>query len=340
MLRHLEYFTNDYSFKRAHMLIKKLLSMMVAVAATTTGLTAFAQDAYPNKPVKLIVPFPPGQATDIVGRLLADGLTKEWGQQVIVDNRGNTIVGMLAGKTAPADGYTITFGTSGTLGVNPSLYSKLPYSPKDFEMVNGVFIVPLMIVAHPSFPYNTATELIAAAKKEPNKINIGYAGTGTSQHLTGELFKSSANIEMTGVNYKGSGPAMTDLLGGQIPVLVDSLASALPHVKAGKIKAIAMTSAQRVPQLPDVPTVAEAGLPGFDGSGWGGLVVPAGTPPAIVAKISADVQKLLRDPEFQEKIIARGAIPDPRGAKDWSAFVDAEVVKWGDVIKKANLKAD
>jgi tripartite-type tricarboxylate transporter receptor subunit TctC len=317
-----------------------LLTIAIAMIASSTSFQSLAQGAYPNKPVKLIVPFPPGQATDIVGRLLADGLTKEWGQPVVVENKGNTIVGMLDGKKAPADGYTITFGTSGTLGVNPSLYSKLQYGPKDFVMVNGVFIVPLMIVAHPSFPYNNVKELIAAAKKEPNKFNIGYAGTGTSQHLTGELFKSSANVEMTGVNYKGSGPAMTDLLGGQIPLLVDSLASALPQVKAGKIKALAMTSAQRVPQLPDVPTVAEAGLPGFDGSGWGGLVVPAGTPPAVVAKISADVQKLLRDPEFQQKIIDRGAIPDPRGAKEWSAFVDSEVIKWGDVIKKANLKAD
>jgi tripartite-type tricarboxylate transporter receptor subunit TctC len=322
------------------MFIKKLLTIAIAMIASSMSFQSFAQGAYPNKPVKLIVPFPPGQATDIVGRLLADGLTKEWGQPVIVENTGNTIVGMLDGKKAPADGYTITFGTSGTLGVNPSLYSKLQYGPKDFEMVNGVFIVPLMIVAHPSFPFNNVSELIAAAKKEPNKFNIGYAGTGTSQHLTGELFKSSAKVEMTGVNYKGSGPAMTDLLGGQIPLLVDSLASALPQVKAGKIKALAMTSAQRVPQLPDVPTVAEAGFPGFDGSGWGGLVVPAGTPPAVVAKISTDVQKLLRDPEFQQKIIDRGAIPDSRGAKEWSAFVDSEVIKWGDVIKKANLKAD
>ena len=322
------------------MFIKKLLTIAVAMIAGTTSLQSVAQGAYPNKPVKIIVPFPPGQATDIVGRLLADGLTKEWGQPVVVENKGNTIVGMLDGKKAPADGYTITFGTSGTLGVNPSLYSKLQYGPKDFEMVNGVFIVPLMIVAHPSFPYNNVTDLIAAAKKEPNKFNIGYAGTGTSQHLTGELFKSSAKVELTGVNYKGSGPAMTDLLGGQIPLLVDSLASALPQVKAGKIKALAMTSAQRVPQLPDVPTVAEAGLPGVDGCGWGGLVVPAGTPPAVVSKISADVQKLLRDPEFQQKIIARGAIPDPRGAKEWTAFVNSEVIKWGDVIKKANLKAD
>lgn len=322
------------------MLKKNILSLALAVFASVSTLPSQAQDVFPNKPVKLIVPFPPGQATDIVGRLLAEGLTKEWGQQVIVDNRSNTITGMLAGKAAPADGYTITFGTSGTLGVNPTLYTKLAYGPKDFEMVNGVFIVPLMIVAHPSFEYNTIPELIAAAKKNPDKFNIGYAGTGTSQHLTGELFKSSADVQLTGINYKGSGPAMIDLLGGQVPLLVDSLASALPHLKAGKIKALAMTSAQRVPQLPDVPTVAEAGFVGFDGSGWGGLVVPAGTPPAIVSKISADVQKVLNDPAFQERVIARGAIPDPRGSKEWTAFVNAEVIKWGDVIKKANLKAD
>ena len=320
--------------------LKKVGVIALSVLALS-GLPASAQETFPTKPVKLIVPFPPGQATDIIGRLVADGLTKEWGQQVVVENRGNTITGMLAGKAALPDGYTITFGTSGTLGVNPSLYSKLPYSPdKDFVMVNGVFIVPLMIVAHPSAPFNTVQELIAAAKKAPNQLNIGYAGTGTSQHLTGELFKFSAEIEFTGVNYKGSGPAMTDLLGGQIPLLVDSLASTLPHIKAGSIKALAMTSATRVPQLPDVPTVAESGISGFDGSGWAGLVAPAGTPPAIVAKISADVQKLLKDPEFEARIIARGAIPDPRGPKEWTEFVNAEIVKWAAVVKRANLNAE
>ena len=323
------------------MLLKKvLIATLTSLACLLTGV-AHAQTDYPTKPVKIIVPFPPGQATDIVARLLADGLTKLWGQQVIVDNRASTIAGMIAGKTAPNDGYTLTFGTSGSIGVNPSLYTKLPYDPqKDFVMVNGVFIVPLMIVAHPSSPFNTLGELIAEAKKNPNSLNIGYAGVGTSQHLTGELFKTTAGIDFTGVTYKGSGPAMADLLGGQITLSVDSLASALPQIKSGKIKALAMTSEKRVPQLPDVPTVAELGFPGFEGSGWGGLIAPAGTPPAIVAKISADVRKLVNDPDFQKRIIDRGAIPDPRDAKEWTAFVNAEIIKWGDVIKRANLKAD
>ena len=323
------------------MLLKKLLITALTGLACVVAGGVHAQGDYPNKPVKIIVPFPPGQATDIVARLLADGLTKVWGQQVIVDNRASTIAGMLAGKTAPNDGYTLTFGTSGSIGVNPSLYSKLPYDPqKDFVMVNGVFIVPLMIIAHPSSPFNTLGELIAGAKKDPNALNVGYAGVGTSQHLTGELFKSTAGIEFTGVTYKGSGPAMTDLLGGQITLSVDSLASALPQIKAGKIKALAMTSAQRVPQLPDVPTVAELGFPGFEGSGWGGLIAPAGTPPAIVAKISADVRKLVNDPDFQKRIIDRGAIPDPRDAQEWTKFVNAEIVKWAAVIKRANIKVD
>ena len=321
--------------------IRRSIQISLFLISSLFVVNSFTQTTYPNKPVKLIVPFPPGQATDIVARLVAEGLTKMWGQQVVVDNRGNMIPGMMAGRDSPADGYTITFGTSGTIGVNPSLYPKLPYDPpKDFIMVNGVFIVPLMIVAHPSVPYNNIKDLIDAAKKEPGKLNIGYAGTGTSQHLTGELFKTRAAIDVVGINYKGSGPAMTDLLGGQITLLVDSLASALPHIKSGKIKALAMTSAQRVPQLPDLPTVAEAGYPAFDGSGWGGFLVPKGTPTDIVDKISADVRQLLNDPAMRQKIIDRGAVPDTRGSKEWTEFINAEIVKWGEVIRRANLKGE
>jgi tripartite-type tricarboxylate transporter receptor subunit TctC len=325
------------------MFARYLAAIAMAAAFSAQALPAHAQGNYPAKPVRLIVPFPPGQATDIVARLLADGLSRAWGQQVIVDNRGGggSIPGMMAGRDAPADGHTITFGTSGSLGVNPSLYSKLPYDPpKDFAMVNGVFIVPLMIVAHPGLPYNTLGELIDAAKKEPGKLNIGYAGTGTSQHLTGELFKVRAGIDIVGITYKGSGPAVTDLLGGQIPLLVDSLASALPHIKSGKIKALAMTTLQRVPQLPDVPTVAELGYPGFEGVGWGGLIVPKGTPNEIVEKIGADVRQVLNDPVMRQRIIDRGAIPDARGPKEWTEFVNAEIVKWGEVVRRAGLKAD
>ena len=323
--------------------VRTLFRLLIAAVLATTALPAPAQVNFPTKPVRLVVPFPPGQATDIVARLLADALTKQWGQQVVVENRGGggSIPGMMSGRDAPPDGYTITFGTSGSIGVNPSLYSNLPYDPpKDFAMVNGVFIVPLMIVAHPSVPYNSLKEMVDAAKREPGKLNWGYAGTGTSQHLTGELFKVQAGVDITGITYKGSGPAITDLLGAQITLLVDSLASALPHIKSGKIKALAMTSAQRVPQLPDLPTVAESGYPGFDGVGWGGLIVPKATRADVVEKIGADVRRVLSDPVMQQRIIDRGAVPDPRGPKEWTAFVNAEIVKWAEVVRRAKLKAD
>jgi tripartite-type tricarboxylate transporter receptor subunit TctC len=321
--------------------------LRIAIPVVAAFLSAFGSlaqaQAYPAHTVRIIVPFPPGQATDIVARLLAERLSAAWNQSVIVENRGGggSVPGMLAGRDAPADGYTITFGTSGPLGVNPGIYSRLPYDPlKDFAMVGGVFTVPLMWVAHPGLPYNTVAELVAAAKKAPGKLNWALAGTGTSQHLTGELFKFRAGVDMEGVPYKGSGPAMTDLLGGQITLMVDSLASALPHIKAGKIKAIAMTTAQRVPQLPDVPTVAESGYPGFEGVGWGGLVVPVATPRDIVEKIGGDVRRILMDPAMQARIVERGAIPDPRGPAEFTEFVRAEIAKWGDVAKKAQIKLD
>lgn len=319
------------------------IALCVAVITQSLfGALALAQ-GFPAKTVRMIVPFPPGQATDIVARMLAERLTAAWNQTVIVENRagGGGVPGILAGRDAPADGYTITVGTSGTLGVNPGIYAKLPYEPlKEFAMVGGMFTVPLMFVAHPSFPYNTVKELVDGAKKEPGKINWAIPGTGTSQHLTGELFKFRAGVDLLGIPYKGSGPGMTDLLGGQVTLMMDSLASALPHIKAGKIKAIAMTTAQRVPQLPDVPTIAESGFAGFEGVGWGGLVVPIATPKDIVEKIGGDARKILLDQAMQSRIAERGAIADPRGPAEFSAFVKEEITKWGDIAKKANIKAD
>ncbi len=319
-----------------------VLGAAVVLVQWLSCVLAQAQ-GFPTKTVKLIVPFPPGQATDIVARLLAERLGAAWNQSVIVENRagGGGVPGILAGRDAPADGYTITFGTSGTLGVNPGIYTKLPYDPlKEFAMVGGVFTVPLMLIAHPSFPYSTVKELVEGARNAPGKLNWGIPGTGTSQHMTGELFKFRAAIDLVGIPYKGSGPAMTDLLGGQITLTVDSLASALPHIKAGKIKVIAMTSAQRVPQLPDVPTIAESGFPGFEGVGWGGLVVPIATPKEIVEKIGGDARKILSDPAVQARIAERGAIADPRGPAAFTTFVKEEIAKWGDIAKKANIKAD
>lgn len=216
-----------------------LARVLLGAAAVAQWLfCAVAQSqGFPAKTVKLIVPFPPGQATDIVARLLAERLTTVWNQSVIVENRGGGggVPGIVAGRDAPADGYTLTLGTSGTLSVNPGIYAKLPYDPqRELAMVCGVFTVPLMLVAHPSFPFSTVKELVDGAKQSPGKFNWGVPGTGTSQHMTGELFKFRAGIDLVGIPYKGSGPAMTDLLGGQVTLSVDSLASALPHIRRAR----------------------------------------------------------------------------------------------------------
>ena len=312
------------------------LAMALAVAAP-----AWAQ--YPAKPVRVIVPFPPGQAADIFTRMLADRLSQAWGQQVVVENRGGGggVPGVMAAKESAPDGYTWLVGTSGTLGVNPVVYAKIPYDPlRDFAPASNIFIAPLIVVAHPAFAPNTIPELVAAAKKDPGKINFASAGPGTAQHMTGELFKSRAGIDLVHVPYKGSGPGMTDLIGGQVPMMVDSVASALPHIKSGKIKPIAVTTAQRIPQLPNVPTIAEGGYPGFEGVGWSGIVLPAGTPREIVERVSADIQKALAEPELRQRIIDRGGIPDPRTAQGYADFIRAEIEKWGQVAKTANVRLD
>lgn len=311
------------------------------------GLTLFliasapisAQTSYPSRPVKLIVPFPAGQATDIAARMLGEGLAKVWGQQVVVENKTG-VPGMLAGRDAAPDGYTMTMGSSGTLAVNPAVYNKLPYEgAKDYALVNGANIAPMIIVANPSAPFTSLKELIEVARKEPGKYTLGFGGVNNTQHLTGEYFKSRAGIDLVGVNYKGSAAAVTDLLGGQIHVLVDSLAATLPHIKVGKIRPLAVTTLQRVPQLPDLPTAVELGFPGFEGVGWAGLIVPKGTPTEIVEKISTDARKVLNDPQMRERLIERGMIVDSRNAREWGEFVNAEVIKWAEVAKRANVRA-
>ena len=322
------------------MFVKYLAAIAMAATFSTLSLPTYAQGNYPTKPVRVIVPFPAGQATDIIARLVADSLSKVWGQPLVIINQAG-VPGMIAGRDAPADGYTITVGTSGTLAVTPNLHSKPPYDPtKDFVMVNALAAVPMIIVASPSLPFNTLKELIDAAKKAPGKYNIGYGGVNNTQHLTGELLKFRTGVDMVGINYKGSAAAVTDLLGGQIQLLVDSLAATLPHIKSGKIKPLAIAASQRVPQLPDLPTVAELGYPGFEGVGWQGLIVPKGTPNEIVEKIGVDVRRVLSDPVVHERIIDRGMVVDARGPKEWSEFVNAEIVKWGETVRRANLKAD
>jgi tripartite-type tricarboxylate transporter receptor subunit TctC len=318
-----------------------ILKLVIGVASWAIVVAGALAQTFPSKPVRMIVAFPPGQATDIVARLLAEELTKVWDKQVVIDNRagGNSIPGTVAGKAALADGYTITFGTSSALAVNPSLYTSLPYdTAKDFTMVCGVFISPWVIVAHPSTPYNTLREMVDTAKKNPNLLTWGYGAT--SLQLGAELFKYRAGIEIVGVPYKGSGPATVDLVGGQIPLLVDTMAATLQFIKNGKMKALASMTAKRAPLLPDLPTVAEQGYPDFEGSGWGGLVLPKRTPTGIVQKIGEDVRRIVSDPAVQHKMIDRGAVPDPRGPQEWSKFVHDELLKWAQVAKRANVRAD
>jgi tripartite-type tricarboxylate transporter receptor subunit TctC len=247
----------------------------------------------------------------------------------------------MAGKQAAADGYTILVATSGTFGVNPNVYASVPYDPlKDFAPASNLFIAPLVLVAHPSFAANSVRELVAAAKARPGSINYASAGPGTAQHMTGELFKATAGVDLVHIPYKGSGPGMTDLIGGQVPIMFDSLASALPHIKSGRIRILAVTTPQRVPQLPEAPTVAEAGYPGYAGVGWSGFVLPAGTPRDIVDRVSADTQAVLREPDTAQKIVERGAIPDPTGPKQYEEFIRAELRKWGEVARVAKVRLD
>lgn len=318
--------------------MRVLAAIFLALLAGSAGA-----QSYPSKPVRVIVPFPPGQAADIFARMVAERLAAKWGQGVAVENRGGGggITGMMAGKQAAPDGYTLIVGTSGTLGVNPNIYASIPYDPlKDFAPASNIFIAPLVLVAHPSFAPNDVKALVAAAKAQPGSINFASAGPGTAQHMTGELFKHRAGVDLVHVPYKGSGPGMTDLIGGQVPIMFDSLASAMPHIKSGRIKILAVTTAERVPQLPEVPTVAEAGYPGYAGVGWSGFVLPAGTPRELVEKVSADTQAVLREPETAARIIDRGGVPDPSTPQQYTEFIRGEIAKWGEVARIAKVKLD
>ena len=310
-------------------------------AAPLLAAPALAQASWPSRTVRIIVPFPPGQAADIFARLVAERLTDLWKQQVIVDNKGggSGIPATETGKTATPDGYTLMIVTSGTFGVNPSLFPDLPYKPLvDFQPISNIIVAPLIIVAHPSFPANTLAELVALAKAEPGKLSYASAGPGTSQHLSMELFKLRAGLDIVHVPYKGSGPAMADLLGGHVKLMMDSTTSALSHIKDGRIKALAVTTARPAPPpLEKVPSIA-ATVPGFDSAGWSGLAAPARTPPEIVAKVSADVQALLKDPAIVRQIEERSASPAPGTPQEFAAFIKKEIDTWGEVVRATGTK--
>jgi len=320
-------------------MIHRIVRAVVAAALLAFGVNAQAQ--YPNHPVKIIVPFPAGQATDLAARIVGEALAKEWGQAVVIENVGGGagIPGMLQGQRAAPDGYTLIMGTSAVMVVNPAIIEKLPYDPfNDYILIGPVFRNPLIIVANEKSPYRTVKDIVDAAKKNPGKLNWGYPGAGTTQHLTGELFKQVANVDIQGVMYKGSAQTVQDLLGDTIALSVDGIGPNLPFIKSGKLRAIASTGEQRAAQLPDVPTVAEQGYPGFSGEGWGGVVVTKGTPMDIVLKVSKDLNKVMSDPALQQKLLTAGLAIDNMPRDQWIAFAKKTYVTWGDVARRNNIK--
>jgi len=320
---------------RSHLIVLLLCAFVLPAQAS-------AADAYPQRPVRLIVPYPPGGAGDIVGRMLAAKLTEGLQQQVVVDNRGGggqLIATELAAK-APPDGHTL-FLASATHGINPGLRKKLPYnSIKDFSPITLVAESPLVFVAHPSLGVGSIQELIAAAKSRPGRINYASSGPGTGGHLSVELLKWMTGIDMVHIPYKGAGPALIDLIGGQVQVMCTSPLPALPHVKSGRLRGLAMTGRSRSRAAPEIPTVAESGVPGYESSLWYALLAPARTPQPIIARLHSETARILRLPEVTEQLLSQGAEPIGSNPQELAKFLAAEINRWTQVIEQAKIRAE
>ncbi|MEG0150390.1 MAG: tripartite tricarboxylate transporter substrate binding protein [Comamonas sp.] len=319
-----------------------LKSLAAAALLGAVGMAPVAaQDVFPSKPLTIVVPFAAGGTTDILARIVSQALQQELGQTVIVDNKpgagGN--IGAAAAARAAADGYTLFMGTVGTHAINASLYQKPGFDPiKDFAPLTRVATVPNLLVANPKQPFKTVKEMIAYAKANPGKLNYGSSGSGSSIHLSGELFRSMTGLDMVHVPYKGSAPAITDLLGNQIAVMFDNMPSAIQHVRSGKLRPIAVTTAKRSPELPDVPTVAEAGVPGYEATSWFGLWTQAKTPAPVQQRLHAAIAKVLKDPAVIKKINDQGGDIVIDTPAEFSAYIKAESAKWGKLVKDSGAQ--
>ena len=323
------------------------MRLLAFVLAALLSCAAAAQPAltqpYPSKPIKVIVPFPVGGIADIYSRLVAARLTEGWGQPVVVDNRtgaGGNIGADLVAK-APPDGYTVGIGSIGTHAVNVTLFSKMPYDAvNDFAPIALLLEAEGLLVVHPSVPAQSVPELIAYARANPAKLSFASAGMGTASHLAGELFKSMAKVDMTHIPYKGNVPAITDLLAGQTSLLFATMPTVLPHAKAGKLRALATIGPVRSAAVPELPTVAEAALPGFAVTNWVGFFAPAGTPPDIVRRWNAETHKVMQSPEIQARLLNEGARFIPMTPGEFGAFVKSEIAKWAPVVKASGARVD
>jgi tripartite-type tricarboxylate transporter receptor subunit TctC len=326
----------------SHHWIAKVATCATVLACASVSL-AQTTAAYPDRPIRFIVPFVPGGATDIMARTIAAKVSESWRQPVVVDNRaggGGTIAAVMAAK-APPDGYTWFFGTISTLATNVAAYRKLPYDPlRDYDPVTVTAITPFFIVVHPSVQATTLGELIALARSQPGKINYGSSGIGGGAHLTVEYFKMMAGIDLFHVPYKGAGQITTDLIGGQIQLAFSQPPSAVPHVRAGKLRALATTAHKRVAALPEVPVMAEAGMPGFDANSWQGIVLPRATPPALTEKILAEVRRILASAEVRERLALEGSEPGGMAPAEFRRHIEREIGKWRKVVQATGITID
>ena len=314
-------------------------TIALAVLAAIAALPAAAQ-TYPNRPIRLVVPSSPGGGTDITGRIVANKLSEQLGQQVVVDNRAGagTIIGIEIAAKAPPDGYTLLMGLS-TLAINPSMYAKLPYDAlRDLAPISLAVLSPNILTVHPSVPAKTVKEFIALAKAKPGTITFGSAGQATSPHLSGELLKVLAKIDIVHVPFKGSGQSVISSISGEIAANFPSVPTAIPDIKAGTLRGLGVTMAKRTAALPDVPSIAEAGVPGYEATQWFGMLAPAGTPRPIIDRLNHEMVKLLKSPEVRDRLIADGTDPAPTTPEEFGAYIKSETEKWTKVIKAAGIK--
>lgn len=317
-----------------------LLLLALSVSVSTAAWPQSA--AYPFKPIRLIVGYPAGGASDVAARIVGQKIAQQMGQAVVVENRPGSAgnIGADAVAKSPPDGYTLLLGTI-SLSVNPSLYPKLSYDPvRDFIAVSMISSTPFLLVVNPNAPYSTVRQLLDAARRSPGTINYATAGNGSGSHLFTELLSDSANVKLTHVPYRGAAPAMTDVLGNQVPLTFDNIITTLPLIKSGKLKPLAVSTRQRSKVAPDIPTLDESGVPGFDATAWFGLFAPAGTPHDIVLRLSREVAQAVKDPSVSEKLLQLGAEPVSSSPEAFEAFYKAEVAKWGKVVRSANIHVD
>ena len=311
-------------------------------ALSLCPVTVLAQ-AWPNKTIRMIVPFPAGGGVDYIGRIVGKGLSDRLGQQVVIDNRpgANAIVGLEALKASVPDGYTIAAASAGPLAVNPFIYAKLPHDTlRDFTYIANMVNFPLLLVSHPSLPVKNVKELIALAKARPGEIAYSSPGSGNTGHLAAALFESMANVKTVHIPYKGTAPAVLAVLSGEAQLTWSSIPTILPHVRAGRVRALGVGNAQRIPSLPDFPTVAEAGVPGFESYAWGGMIGPANMPRDIVMRLNKEIVDTLRQKDVIDRMLSEGTVPTPSSPEEFTAYMKSELKKWGDVVKLANIKPE